>query len=148
MKKSLITIVLLIVALLVAVKFKNFIKNNRAPVPAPTEQVDTIPVATTTTVINSTTTLGLNDIFEINGIIIKPWAVTQDSRCPSDVQCIQAGKIVVAIHIGSSTLEIEPGQTKKSEDLSITLDEVTPYPISTHKITDGEYKFKFSLKNN
>lgn len=176
MKKSIITIVLLVIALFIAIKFKNFIKNNPAPEPnLPVQNDDETvfctkdammcpdgtyvgrtgtkcefkcPEVVATTTINSTVILGLNETFEINGLIIKPWAVTQDSRCPSDVTCIQAGKVVVAINLGTSTMEIEPGQIKHAGAFSVTLDDVMPYPISTHKITDQEYKFTFTFKNN
>lgn len=143
MKKSIVTIVFLLIALFVVVKIKNFIKNN-TPARQPEIQVPVPPLSTTT----ASATLGLNDAFVINGLVIKPWAVTQDSRCPSDVQCIQAGKVTVAVNVGDSSMEIEPGQTKLVGSLSVTLNDVKPYPISTHKTTDEEYRFSFTFKIN
>ena len=101
-------------------------------------------IATSTTVIK--TTIGLDTAFEFNSIPMRVWAVTEDSRCPSDVTCIQAGRVKIALNVGSSSAEMESGQTIKVEGLSITLDEVSPYPVSTRKTQDGEYKFAFTIK--
>lgn len=177
MQKSIITIILLIIALLLVVKLKNFIKNNQpTPTPPITENENgggtactmdammcpdgsyvgrsgpmcefVCPEVTATSTLTSRATLGLNDTFEINGLLIKPWALLEDSRCPSDVVCIQAGRAVVALNVGSSTMEIEIGHTKKIGILSITLDDVMPYPVSTRKTADQEYRFAFTFKLN
>jgi hypothetical protein len=101
--------------------------------------------------VNSKVTLGLNELITVNGTTISVWAVTEDSRCPSDVMCIQAGRVVVALAVtspsGSSRTELTLGKTTTTETLSITLDDVKPYPVSTHKVTDSEYRFAFTVKN-
>ncbi|MFA6432723.1 MAG: hypothetical protein WCV82_02800 [Candidatus Paceibacterota bacterium] len=106
-----------------------------------------IPVAP----INSKVTLELNKPVSIGGTTIKISAVTQDSRCPSDVTCIQAGKVTVVLDIvspfGPSSMEIGLGQNVTTETLSFTLDSVTPYPISTRKTLDGEYRFMITAKS-
>ncbi len=82
---------------------------------------------------------------------IRVAAVIEDSRCPSDVQCIQAGRARVAVSIespsGQTSAIMESGQTVTTETLSITLDKVTPYPVSTNKTADGQYRFTFTVKN-
>lgn len=95
-------------------------------------------------------TVGLNEPKKIGETTITAWAVTEDSRCPSDVVCIQAGRAVVALRLvtpsGSSIMEIEVGKTVTTETLSITLDEVAPYPVASKKTGDAEYRFKFNVK--
>lgn len=95
-------------------------------------------------------TVGLNEPKIIGETTITAWAVTEDSRCPSDFDCIQAGRAVVALRLatpsGSSIMEIEVGKTVTTETLAITLDEVSPYPTSSKKTQDGEYRFKFNVK--
>lgn len=82
-------------------------------------------------------------------LAITPWAVLEDSRCPSDVQCFQAGRATVAFNLsgpsGDSALQLEVGKTGSTENLQITLDEVRPATLSTHKITDEEYRFTVTL---
>lgn len=90
-------------------------------------------------------TLSLNEARTIGATTIKPWAVTEDSRCPMDVMCIQMGRVRVAFEIGTpsgtSIAELEPGKTITTETLSITLDEVQPYPMASRKTQDSEYRF-------
>lgn len=111
------------------------------------------PVTSTSTApqaVDLKITMALNESKIVEGTTITVWAVTEDSRCPSDVQCIQAGRVRVALHFatssGDSIVEVEIGKTVTTETLSITLDEVTPYPVSTRKIADGDYKFVLSVK--
>jgi hypothetical protein len=95
-------------------------------------------------------TVGLNESKKIGNTTIKAWAVTQDSRCPMDALCIQAGKVTVAFDIsdpaGDSTKELTIGDTIETSSLIFTLKEVQPYPISTKKTQDGEYRFVMDVK--
>jgi hypothetical protein len=95
-------------------------------------------------------TVGLNESKTVGHTTIKPWAVTQDSRCPSDVVCVQAGKVTVAFSIsspaGDSIKEITTGDTMEINSLVFTLKAVNPYPISTNKTQDGEYRFAMEVR--
>lgn len=93
--------------------------------------------------------LSLYEKRQFGELAITPWAVLEDSRCPSDVQCIQAGRVVVAFNLsgpsGDSTLQLETGQTGSTENLQLALHEVRPYPVSTRKIQDDEYRFIITI---
>ncbi|MFA6315566.1 MAG: hypothetical protein WC648_04340 [Candidatus Paceibacterota bacterium] len=99
----------------------------------------------------STVILELKKPIIVASTTIRVVMVEEDSRCPSDVQCIQAGQVVVGLAIsspsGDSSMLIKEKQTITTETLSITLDEVSPYPISTKKIADSEYRFKVTIKS-
>lgn len=94
--------------------------------------------------------VGLNESKTIGHTTIKAWAVTEDSRCPSDVICIQAGKATVAFNIsspaGESIQEIAIGDTIEVNSLVFTLKEVQPYPMSSKKTLDGEYRFVMDVR--
>jgi hypothetical protein len=100
--------------------------------------------------VGSSINLELKKPVIVAGTTIRASAITEDSRCASDVQCIQAGRVKVLFSInspsGPSTAEITPGTIYTTETLSIKLDDVKPYPISTHKITDDEYRVTISVK--
>src|SRR5206468_798477 len=73
--------------------------------------------------------------------------VTTDSRCPSDVVCIQAGDAIVRIDVlmsgaPSSTydLHVRDGQPVRHRDLTIAVENLSPYPISSRPIAPGEYR--------
>jgi hypothetical protein len=112
-----------------------------------------------TTAQNATSTIPATDIAHIeigmdiplisNNVMISVTKVIEDSRCPSDVQCIQAGTVRILLNTetptGTSTLEMGLGETKTVDSLIFSLDDVKPYPISTKKISPADYKFTFVL---
>jgi hypothetical protein len=95
-------------------------------------------------------TIGLGQSKTVGHTTIKPWAVTQDSRCPSDVMCIQAGKVTVAFNIsspaGDSVKEITIGDTMGINSLIFTLKDVQPYPVATKKTQDADYRFVMDVE--
>ncbi len=100
---------------------------------------------------DKTIVLKLREQVTFNDVIIEPWAVTEDSRCPQDVQCIQAGRVKVAINVLDKnsifvrTAELELGVPLTVNDVTIILTKVTPNPISTAKIIDDQYRFTFDF---
>ncbi len=88
-------------------------------------------------------------------VLIYPWAVLEDSRCPSDVDCVWAGKIRVALRLLNPNTKaelvtagnvLEVGQSVKVNGLEITLLEVQPDNMSNVKIKDSEYRFVLGIK--
>lgn len=83
------------------------------------------------------------------GVTIIPLEVIEDSRCPIDVVCIQAGtvrvNVLLASGLGESTMVLELGQLVTTEAETITLIDVAPAPISTHTIAPSEYSFRFEV---
>ena len=95
-------------------------------------------------------TLGIGESLETKaGWLITPIAVVEDSRCPVDVQCIQAGTVRVKVHLvthdfdGDQILTLGKNHLVFWEDL--TLIAVTPTPLSTTNPTVKDYRFTFSV---
>jgi hypothetical protein len=79
--------------------------------------------------------------------------VTEDSRCPSDVQCIWAGQVSILIEywrvsslekLGTFTLTLMGSSSSDSsartiEGYLVKLERVDPYPVSTRQIQPSEY---------
>jgi hypothetical protein len=132
----------LVIIMLVGLSTFVILKNpgrNEAPANS-TEQV------TTTTDNDSTAvTTSLNQPLIYNNVMVTATKVLEDSRCPSDVQCIQAGTVRLSLNIettlGTSTVEMRPGETVKLDGFSLSFDSVSPYPVSTSKISPADYKF-------
>jgi len=80
---------------------------------------------------------------------IKALSVVEDSRCPIDVQCIQAGTVRVNLQIvsvaGTSTQTIQLGKAITTETEKITFVSVTPDKKSTTSITSSNYVFVFDV---
>ncbi len=92
----------------------------------------------------------LNKTISAFDFLVTPISVVQDSRCPTDVQCIQAGTVVVkaklAGGLGEYTANLELNKPLVNEEVSITLINVSPAPLSTHTIGSTEYVFSFEIE--
>ncbi len=75
--------------------------------------------------------------------------VLEDSRCPKDVQCIQAGTVRVKVHatygVLSQDVVLTLGVPYTVSGHSFTLTNVTPDKVSTQTIAPGDYRFTFSI---
>jgi hypothetical protein len=108
--------------------------------------------------VGTTTTSTANDIFLETtigraatglGVTITPTSVVEDSRCPVDVQCIQAGTVRV-----QATLKSGLGMTNQlfvlntpvtTEAETITLFTVTPVKEAGKTIAPTDYRFIFKV---
>ena len=84
------------------------------------------------------------------GVTITAIAVEEDSRCPAEVSCIQAGTVRLKTVLGSGLGEA--GQIFKlmepitTEAEAITLVAVEPEPTAGVKIKDADYIFHFEIQ--
>ena len=80
---------------------------------------------------------------------ITPLKVLEDSRCPIDVQCIQAGTVRLQARLvsglGTAQQEFKLGQPITTEAEEVTLATVTPAPKAGVKIAESEYVFTFTV---
>lgn len=85
----------------------------------------------------------------LKGYSITPLEVIEDSRCPSDVVCIQAGTVRLRTSIVSSTETIEKiftlNQSVTIGDQNIELIDVKPHTVSTKPINKADYIFVFKI---
>jgi hypothetical protein len=90
----------------------------------------------------------LGEIAAVDGPRVRPDRVIEDSRCPADVQCIQAGRLVVrATVLGggwSKELDLTLGVPVPVADGMLTLVDATPVPISGETAASAaRFTFKF-----
>jgi len=142
MKKTIVIIIAILAALLITaaickVPF-SMIWGGNDVVPQDVTEVQTAEILA-----------GLNDPFVAGDSNVSVTSIVEDSRCPSDVQCIQAGRVVISLDIdapaGTSTAQIESGETIALGDWSLTLTDVTPYPVSTVSASSSDYRFAFTV---
>lgn len=76
--------------------------------------------------------------------------VLEDSRCPTDVQCIQAGTVRIKVNFTYGTLSQNINLTLNEpytySGSSITLVKVSPENISTVSISSSNYVFSLLVK--
>ncbi|MFA5877332.1 MAG: hypothetical protein WC880_03125 [Candidatus Paceibacterota bacterium] len=91
--------------------------------------------------------LGEQIVFE--DLSVRVISLEEDSRCPTGVQCIQAGTVRVKVEIvsglGTSTPIIGLGKSITTEAEVITLTTTTPYPARDVSIVPNEYQFIFTV---
>jgi hypothetical protein len=86
-----------------------------------------------------------------SGLSIKFASILEDSRCPIDVNCIQAGTVRVETELTSESVSYEKAFTLGEAVLvagrRITLVQVEPYMQTGIEITDKEYRLTFKIMN-
>ncbi|KKU81315.1 MAG: hypothetical protein UY07_C0021G0020 [Parcubacteria group bacterium GW2011_GWA1_47_8] len=94
--------------------------------------------------------LGIGEEGTVGDLRITFSTFVQDSRCPTDVVCIQAGRVVAGVIL--STAANSETKNMSSDDAPYLFDghrvsiaSVTPSPVSTKKIAEGEYRVAFHV---
>ncbi len=109
------------------------------------------PVATTT-VSDNVVDAFLNKPSAVGNIVITPLEVIEDSRCPIDVVCIQAGTVRVRtriVNVGNPSEQVFAlGKDLHIGIQTITLLDVSPAPKSTEQIQPADYVFKFQFTDD
>ncbi|WP_409976380.1 hypothetical protein [Xanthomonas cerealis] len=90
----------------------------------------------------------LGEIAAVDGPRVRPDRVIEDSRCPADVQCIQAGRLIVrATVLGggwSKEIDLTLGIPVPVADGMLTLVDATPVPIGGETAASAaRFTFKF-----
>lgn len=103
------------------------------------------PLEATTATIHTT----MGQVMTGIHVSITPHAVLDDSRCPTDVQCIWAGTVKTKVTIktpeGTSEETLEIGKPIHKGSYTITFTELTPAPHSGETIPDASYRFTFTV---
>lgn len=98
-------------------------------------------------------TLAVGESGFANGVKITVHAVTNDSRCASDVECIQAGWVTASVTLQSDTdkedVSLSSGKDPVAFDAyQVSLVTVSPEPVSSKQIDSGEYRLTFAVVSN
>ena len=99
-----------------------------------------------------TPTAGLHETANVGSWTIRPIAVIEDSRCPKNVQCVWAGRLVLRTltnaGAGADILELTLGEPLKMGNAGyLTLVDAQPTKLAPGAIDPGEYRFTFALEH-
>jgi len=90
-------------------------------------------------------TLRIGQVGDFGLITVRPLQVIEDSRCPSDVQCVRAGQLRLRAEIqppaGGHDRTLTLGEDQAISGGVLTLAEVGPAPVSGRPIDPGDYRF-------
>lgn len=97
----------------------------------------------------ATTTSALGQKILTNGVYITPLEILEDSRCPIDVQCIQAGTLRIKVRLSLAEKEeevvLERGKATVFLGKSVMLKDSYPSKKSTETLAPENYRFIFSV---
>lgn len=91
---------------------------------------------------------GLNQPVVAEGRTITPVEILEDSRCPANVTCIQAGTVRLAVRVQDA---LHPVALRKPADIGgrwLHLIDVCPYPRQPQSIAPNAYRFRFALDDD
>jgi hypothetical protein len=108
-----------------------------------------VPVATSTIPREGTIETRLNQGAEVLGVRITPYEILEDSRCPIDVVCIQAGtvRLRTTVDANGSTMEqiFVLNQPVTMTNHVVELIEVQPVKKASNQGQVTNYIFKFKV---
>lgn len=91
----------------------------------------------------------IGDTVYIDGPTVRPLEIIEDSRCPADVTCVWAGRVVIRAEIGTGAgkqeVTLTLGVPAPVADGVLMLRDVTPSPHSRKPIKPGDYRFSFDF---
>jgi len=99
---------------------------------------------------NAGPTAGLNQTATVNGIAIRPIDVVEDSRCPAQVQCVWAGRLVVRARMSGAgwtqVRDFELGKFQAVDRFRVTLIQAEPQKQAPGPIDPRAYRFTFAVE--
>ena len=91
--------------------------------------------------------VALGETVRVGSVLATPTRVVEDSRCPYDVQCIQAGRLVVSTRLDGSgwaeTVPLTLGEPYAVGGTTVTLISGRPEKFSERDTPRHEYRFIF-----
>ena len=98
---------------------------------------------------NSGPTAGLGQYAIVNGLRIRPIGVVEDSRCPAQVTCVWAGRLVVRARMTgpgwTQIRDFELGVFQAVDRYRVTLIAAEPPKITPGEIDRRAYRFTFAV---
>lgn len=97
-------------------------------------------------------TAGLGQQAEVGGVRIRPIAIVEDSRCPVNVQCVWAGRLVILAEVefkgGSEEFRgnLTLGQPLSWGAETLTLVAAAPPKLAGTTVRPAAYRFTFAVQ--
>jgi hypothetical protein len=95
-------------------------------------------------------TAGLGQVAYINGLRIRPLQVLEDSRCPANVQCVWAGRLIVRARMNgpgwTQIRDFELGVFQAVDRYRVTLVSAEPAKSAPGPIEPAAYRYTFAVQ--
>ncbi|MCL6697795.1 hypothetical protein LZ496_03215 [Sphingomonas sp. NSE70-1] len=101
---------------------------------------------------NAGPTAGLGQTAAVNGLMIRPIAVIEDSRCPAEVKCVWAGRLTVRARMNgpgwTQIRDFELGVPQAVDQYRVTLIAAEPQKQAGAEIDRRAYRFTFDTQGS
>lgn len=108
-----------------------------------------LAACTTVPPANAGPTAGLNQTASVGGLRIRPIEVIEDSRCPANVQCVWAGRLIVRARMNgdgwTQVRDFELGAFQAVDQYRVTLVNAEPSKTAPGPIDPRAYRFTFDV---
>jgi hypothetical protein len=95
-------------------------------------------------------TAALGEIAYTNGLHVRPIAIIEDSRCPTNVVCVWAGRLVARSEVSGGTwrktLDLELGKPQQVADGALTLVAAAPGKVAGAETDTRAYRLTFDFQ--
>ena len=95
-------------------------------------------------------TAALGQTAHVDGLRVKPLAIVEDSRCPINVICVWAGRLVVRAEVSAGnwrqTRDLELRKPQPIADGQLTLVEAAPSKMAGQPAEPNDYLFTFAFE--
>ena len=92
-------------------------------------------------------TVRLQETVRAGGITIRPLRIVEDSRCPGEVQCVWAGRLVLTTRIDgngwSETSDVTTGVSHETHGRTLILTRASPEKKANQPPSATDYVFYF-----
>jgi hypothetical protein len=89
----------------------------------------------------------LGETVQVGALLATPRSVVEDSRCPYNARCIQAGRLVVSTRLDGTgwteTVPLTLGELHAVQGTTVTLVSGTPEKRAERRTPRNEYRFIF-----
>ena len=97
-----------------------------------------------------TPTAGFDHVANVGPLRVRPLELIEDSRCPTNVQCVWTGRVTIRAEIeGGAGAEVAPLTLGSPLDLggyTMTLTKVEPSKFEGKPISQDDYRFTFAFE--
>ncbi len=92
----------------------------------------------------------LGKAVEVGAVAVEPLRIIEDSRCPADVTCAWAGRLVIEAHIAAygwaEIVRLELDEPYTTHAVTLRLAAVKPDRASDAAIAPEDYRFTFEAR--
>jgi len=91
-------------------------------------------------------TAGLGQIARVEGLIVRPVRVVEDSRCPINARCVWAGRMILHALVGGAGYDLTLGEPLAIAGGHLTLVAAEPGKTAGHETDPAAYRFTFAYE--